>query len=165
MSVPAQGTVQETYSHHLRFDGVVPSPNQNFSMDFIENLLGHRSGIGVSTPWGTVPARSTQQAYQDTNLGSLGNTTYGATTVTDTNKAWTTNQWVGKTVFAFSAGALTKLVVTSNSATALTGSGGWSNGQPANNTLYFVEPDQALNGKLYDNFWAMLRQLGNPQSI
>ena len=56
--------------------------------------------------------------------GSAANVTTTATTLTDTDENLNTNEWVGYTVYA---GGQT-LDVTSNTATVLTGTGGWSYG-------------------------------------
>lgn len=167
MGVPPTGTVQEQYSHHLRYDAIVANPATGacFTHDYNENLYGHRSGVGNSTPWSTPPTRPTPSTYQDAGTASAT----AATTLTDGAKSpvWTTNMWVGKTVFAVgTGGALSKLVVTSNSGTVLTGSGGWSNGTPGN-VAYIVGPD-ALAGasaKFADNWWQQLRLLYNPGAL
>jgi hypothetical protein len=167
MGVPAAGTVQEQYSHHLRYDGVVPNPVAGacFTHDYNENLLGHRSGVGNATPWSTPPVRSTPSAYQD--AGTAAATT--ATTLDDTSKVWIVNQWVGKTVFAIgTGGAITKLVITSNDDDTATGSGGWSNGTPAGTAVYALGPDALAAGagsKFADNWWQQLRLLYNPASL
>lgn len=56
--------------------------------------------------------------------GSAANVTTTATTLTDTDETMTVNAWIGYTVYA---GGQT-LDVTSNTATVLTGTGGWSYG-------------------------------------
>ena len=56
--------------------------------------------------------------------GSAANVTTTATTLTDTDETLTVNAWIGYTVYA---GGQT-LDVTSNTATVLTGTGGWSYG-------------------------------------
>ena len=56
--------------------------------------------------------------------GSAANVTTTATTLTDTDESMTIDEWIGYTVYA---GGQT-LDVTSNTATVLTGTGGWSYG-------------------------------------
>ena len=165
MGVPAAGTVQEQYSHHLRYDAIVPNPAANtaFTHDFMENLYGHRSGVGNATPWSTPPVRPTPAAYQDAGTA----TATSATTLTDGTKAWVVNQWANKTAFIIgTGGAITKLLVTSNTATVLTGAA-WTNGTPGN-TAYILGPDAlvaAAGAKFDDNWWATLRLLYNPASL
>lgn len=164
MGVPATGTVQEQYSHHLRYDGVVPNPAPTtaFTHDYRENLYGHRSGVGNTTPWSTPPVRPTPATYQDTGTSSAT----AATTMTDATKAWVTNQWTGKTIFSMAAGgATTKMIVTSNTATVLTGAS-WTNGTPTATTLYIVGPDATITSlKFADNWQQQLRVLFNPGNL
>jgi len=64
----------------------------------------------------------------------------GSATLTDTGKAWTTNEWIGAVVTFDTDHTLT---VTGNTATVLTGSAGWNSdpGAPeAAYTLYFPYP-------------------------
>lgn len=90
MPVPPIGTVQEQYSHHLRFDGISANPAAGacYTQDYNENLLGHRSGVGNATPWSTPPTRPTPSPYQDANVQGAGGTTFTATALVDTTKAW-----------------------------------------------------------------------------
>lgn len=171
MGVPAQGSVQEEYSHHLRYDGVLTSAAQGLNWNWKENLFGHASGVGNSTPWSTPPTRPIRGGYAD--AGTATGTT--ATTLTDTTQAWTVNQWVNRIVISQGTGqALTQMTVTSNTATVLTGAS-WSNGTPGN-TAYLVtlpptagaqnsaDLDGFGRGKLADNWQFELRALFNPGS-
>jgi hypothetical protein len=90
MALPQVGQVSEQYSHHLRYDGISANPAAGaaYTHEFIENLLGHRSGVGNATPWSTPPTRMTPSAYQDANVQGAGGTTFSATTLVDTTKAW-----------------------------------------------------------------------------
>lgn len=190
--VPAQNTVQQDYRDHMVYDSTAASvfgpglrPATSPSMDFMENLLGQRTGVGITTPWST-PIRTGVRAapYTDTNSG--GTVTYAAgppATVTDTAKAWLTNQWEAaatggaRTVFALNgAGAITKFKIFSNTATVISAAAavGWSNGTPSAGALYWIAPDnypQTGSGQAVaqsavlgaDNWWAVLRQApGNP---
>jgi hypothetical protein len=69
----------------------------------------------------------------DTNSGAT--VSYGAATLTDTAKAWTTNQWAGRVV-NITNGQVN--VVLSNTATVLTMSANWAT-QPPNTTLYTID--------------------------
>jgi hypothetical protein len=190
--VPAQNTTAQDYRDHMVYDSVAAGvagpglrPGISPSMDFGENLLGQRVGIGITTPWST-PIRTGIRAapYTDTNVGGTVTSTAGPpATLTDTAKAWAVNQWGpaatggSKTVFSLTAGGLiTKFKIASNTATVLTAAAavGWSNGTPAANALYWIAPDNypqtgsgqavALSAVLgADNWWAALRQApGNP---
>lgn len=91
MGVPTENpvTVQEEYGHHLRYDGVGGNgvAGASFGSSFIENLLGHRSGVGNATPWSTPPVRPTPGFYQDSGPQG-GGQTYGAANLTDASKVW-----------------------------------------------------------------------------
>ena len=190
--VPAQNTTQQDYRDHMVYDSVAATvagpglrPGTSPSMDFSENLLGQRNGVGISTPWSTPIRTGIRVApYTDTNSG--GTVTYAAgppATVTDTAKAWITNQWQAfvtggaKTVFALNgAGAITKFKIASNTPTVASAAAavGWSNGTPSAAALYWIAPDnypQTGSGQAVaqsavlgaDNWWAALRQApGNP---
>ena len=56
------------------------------------------------------------------------------TTLTDTRVSWTVNEWVGNVV---SCGGKT-MMVTSNTATVLTGTGGWSGGGNPGNGIGWI---------------------------
>jgi hypothetical protein len=190
--VPAQNTVQQDYRDHVLYDspaasvfGIGVRPGTTPSMDFAENLLGQRTGVGISTPWST-PIRTGIRAAVDTDTDSGGTVTYAAgppATVTDTAKAWVINQWGpfvtggSRTVFAINgSGAITKFKIASNTATVVSAAAavGWSNGTPAAGALYWIAPDNYLqtgSGQAVaqsavlgaDNWWAALRQApGNP---
>jgi hypothetical protein len=90
MGLPQVGQVSEQYSHHVRYDGISANPATGaaFTHEFLENLYGHRSGVGNSTPWSTPPVRPTPAAYQDANIQGAGGTSFTATTLVDTTKAW-----------------------------------------------------------------------------
>ena len=60
------------------------------------------------------------------------------TTLTDSSKAWTPNQWVGAVVTVTLKKGTTTGKVTSNTATILTLSAGWSNGTPVKGNAYVV---------------------------
>lgn len=190
--VPAQNTVQQDYRDHMVYDSPAANvfgpgvrPGTNPSMDFMENLLGQRTGIGFTTPWSTPIRTGIRPApYTDTNSG--GTVTYAAgppATATDTAKAWIVNQWgpaaVGgsRTLFALNTGgAVTKFKIASNTATVASAAAavGWSNGTPAAGALYWIAPDAypqtgtgqavAQNALFFaDNWWGELRQApGNP---
>lgn len=189
--VPAQNTVQQDYRDHVVYDtpaanvfGIGVRPGTSPSMDFMENLLGQRTGIGTTTPWST-PIRTGIRAAPYTDTGAAG-TVYAAgppATVTDAAKAWVANQWAAaatggsRTVFSLNgAGALTKFKIASNTPTVASAAAavGWSNGTPANGTVYWIAPDNYLqtgSGQAVavgavlgaDNWWAALRQApGNP---
>jgi len=182
--VPANTTVQEYYFDHLKFDSIAAGvagpgfrPGVNPSMDFMENLYGRRSGIGVTTPWST-PIRTGASPAPYTDTGSGGTVTYAAgppATATDTSKAWAVNEWINRTCFALNTtAAITKFKIASNTATVLSAAAavGWSNGTPAAGALYWVAPDAYPNTQtgqsagaafFADNWWAELRQTpGNP---
>lgn len=168
MANPAQGTVQQEYVEHLKFDNPALVPGAQPSAEFMECLLGRRNGVGASSPWCTQVGGPKPAAYKD--FGSGGTVTYAATTVTDTSKtgaaAWATNQWVNRTVVGIGTnGQLTLLVVTSNTATVITGTGGWSNGTPSAAAFYSVEPYIIGNRiGLKPSWWGNFRQDGNGNS-
>lgn len=66
--------------------------------------------------------------------GSGGTVTYGATTLTDTGKAWVVNQWVGLVV---TSGANTGTVL-SNTATVITLVAAWAPGTPIAGAAYTI---------------------------
>ena len=108
MALPSAFTVQEQYSHHLRYDagaGGNSAAGAQFSQDFMTNLYGHRCGVGNSTPWSTPPTRPLPGVYQDSNSG--GTVSYTATTLVDSAKAWKAGDAnLGGTV-TYAAGTIT----------------------------------------------------------
>src|SRR6266478_4950690 len=80
-------SVQEQYSHHLVIDGANGVPATAVTHDFMENLLGHRSGVGNATPWSTPPTRPLPGVYQDAGAQG-GGQTFAATLLTDATKLW-----------------------------------------------------------------------------
>jgi hypothetical protein len=150
MGLPKVGFVQQVYSLHLVYDAVgigsvagaqalssLEQGGYGFGDGSIENLIGRRSGVVSATPWSA--ARGPQPtAYAD--WGSGAGVTYTATTVTDTGKAWAVNSQVGRRVTATGTGNNpTYLIITSNTATVLTGAA-WTNGTPAANSTYVASP-------------------------
>lgn len=182
MGVPPQGTAQQDYRDHMVYDSIAAGvagpgllPGNNPSMDFMENLLGQRTGVGITTPWST-PIRTGIRRAVYTDTGAAG-TVYAAgppATATDAGKAWVASQWVGRTCFAINAaGGITKFRIASNTPTVLSAAAGvgWSNGTPTNGNLYWIAPDDSPSTSLAfspqrfmsDNWWGSLRQApGNP---
>jgi hypothetical protein len=80
-------SVQEQYSHHLVVDGANGVPGSAVTVDFMENLLGHRSGVGNTTPWSTALTRPLPGFYQDSDSQGSG-AAFAATTLTDAARAW-----------------------------------------------------------------------------
>ena len=157
MPIPLPGTVQESYAMHLVYDGVTATPGSGgFSGLEIQNLVGNYSGLGPSSPWCT-PRTITPAAYSDTGTA----TATSSTTLTDSTKAWTTNQWAGRVVTCIVSGVASDMVVVSNTATVLTGAA-WTNGTPGNQ-LYTVTPSQAP--KRYDNWYAESQVDGNTNHL
>jgi hypothetical protein len=66
---------------------------------------------------------------------STSGTAFTATTATDASLSMTPGAWVGYTLKAGSS----TMVITSNTATQVTGSGGWTGGTPANGTVFTVQ--------------------------
>lgn len=81
---------------------------------------------GVGTTWDNVdeipPDDATTYATSRNTSGT--STSVTDTTMTDTGKTWVVNEWTG---FVVTSGGKT-MTVTSNTATVLTGTGGWSGG-------------------------------------
>lgn len=174
MPNPVTGTNQQEYVEHMKFDPVVAGNvgpglfvGANPSPMFMDNLLGLRSGIGITTPWST-PIRTgmLKAAYNDNNSGAT--VTYAATTVTDSAKAWVVNQWTGRTVISIGTGSgVTFGRIVSNTATVLTITA-WNNGTPANNAFYTIVPalPSGANNVLFRDSWnqGVIRQDGNTES-
>jgi len=174
MPNPAQNSNQQEYVEHLKFDPVVAGNvgpglfvGASPSFEYMVNLLGARSGIGITTPWST-PIRTGLQkaAYNDSNSG--GTVTYAATTVTDTAKAWVVNQWTGRTVISVGTGSgVTFGRIASNTATVLT-IGAWNNGTPSAGAFYTIVPalPSGANNVLFRDSWnqGVIRQDGNSES-
>ena len=176
MPNPTTGTNQQEYVEHMKFDPVVAGNvgpglfvGASPSFEYMVNLLGARSGIGITTPWST-PIRTGLQkaAYNDNNIGAT--VTYAATTVTDTSKAWVVNQWTGRTVISVGTGSgVTFGRVASNTATVLTlTAAGWNNGTPSANAFYTIVPalPSGANNVLFRDSWnqGVIRQDGNSES-
>ena len=80
--------------------------------------------------------------YSSTTV-SLATAT-NTTTLTDSGRSWTSNIWTGMTIAAFNtSGVLTYGVVTSNTGTVATCSGGWTNGTPASTSAYIFQATAA----------------------
>lgn len=171
--LPAQGTVQQEFVEHLKFDNpgaraavqvgpVVP--------DFLTALIGNRSGIGLATAWATPIRTGIQQSfYQEVSTSTAtaaGSLTDGSRTG---GNAWATNEWANRYVVSITAaGALTFALVASNTATVLTISGAWSNGTPNSGSVYYITVAiQRTAGTLTtrDNYNpAIIRQDGNTEA-
>lgn len=174
MPNPASGSIQQEYVDHLTFDSIVAGVfgpglfvGATPSFEYMVNLLGARSGVGISTPWGT-PTRSGLQKAQYNDSNSGGTVTYAATTATDTAKAWVVNQWTGRTVISIGTGSgVTFGRITSNTATVIT-IGSWNNGTPSASAFYTIVPalPSGANNVLFRDSWnqGVVRQDGNSQS-
>lgn len=151
MPIPKQGTVQQEYVDHVKFDNPGFSPATLVSQDFAENLLGHRSG-GVNKP----------SPYIDTNSGATVTYAAGpANALVDTAKAWVVNAWAGKKVRTATGKTG---IIASNTATQLTlTAAAWTGGTPANNELYIIEPTAGQTHR--DNWFAVLRQDNNVDAL
>lgn len=175
MPNPVNGTVQQEYVEHIKFDNPAAfqtaAPGAQFSANWQDNLLGIRSGIGISTPWGT-PIRSGLSKPAENDGGTSSAT--AATTLTDASKtgnaAWLTNEWAGRTVIASTAGgAQTFGRIASNTATVLTlNAAGWSNGTPQGVGPYTIVPalPSGASTILFRDNWnqGVIRQDGNTES-
>jgi len=175
MPNPPQGTNQQEYVEHLKFDapGLLPAaaPGTSVSAMWQDNLLGVRSGIGIATNWGT-PIRTglSKPAEGDNGVSTAS----AATTLTDGNKtgnaAWATNQWAGRTVIAQTAGgAQTFGRIASNTGTVLTlTAAGWSNGTAQATGVYTIVPalPSGATVVLFRDNWnqGIIRQDGNTES-
>lgn len=175
MPNPTTGTVQQEYAEHLKFDAPALDPTTfpgvSVSANYMDNLLGVRSGIGLTTPWSTpIVTGIRRPAYVD-NGTSSGT---AATTLTDAAKtgvdAWATNQWAGRTVIATTAAvAQTFGRIASNTATVLTlNAAGWSNGTPQATGFYTIVPalPSGATTVLFRDSWnqGVVRQDGNTES-
>lgn len=176
MPNPTTGTIQAEYADHLRFDnptfvpGATPASG---AADYITNLLGNRSGVGLSSPWCT-PIRTglSKASYNDSGSGAT--VSYAATTVTDTSKtgaaAWVTNAWANRYVLSVGTGSgLTFGKIASNTGTVLTlTAAGWSNGTPSAQAFYTIQPVLQTGASTIvarDNWTqAIVRQDGNTEA-
>ncbi len=67
-------------------------------------------------------------------------------TLTDTRKAWATNQWAGATVFCNGK----TIIVASNTGTVITGTGGWSGGtNPGNGNAYSISTGWVYRRRIF----------------
>lgn len=158
---PAPGTVAQEFVNHLKMDNPALRPGALVPAEWSEALLGRRTGSGAASPWCVQIGGPQPAAYKDFNIG--GTVTYAATTLTDTAKAWVVNAWTGRVVVGIgTGGVLSLMVVTSNTATVITGTGGWSNGTPAAAAFYSVEPYTIGNRQgIKNSWWGNLRMDGN----
>jgi len=81
----------------------------------------------------------TQNYFGTWNAGTA--TAVTATTLTDSTQSWTTNQWVGVILNSGTSSA----IVTSNTATTLTFSAGWTGGTPALGYYWMWLPSSAAS--------------------
>lgn len=158
--VPGVTTIQEDYVDHLKFDGVGGQPVGTILPGWseMENLLGHRSGLGVASPWSTPPApkrpplqeqsgavvayaattlTDASKAWTPADVGAGALVSYGAATLTNTGRAWVVNMFAGQPVVTASGKSG---VVASNTATVITLAANWVGGTPAAQELYTVFP-------------------------
>jgi hypothetical protein len=181
---PTQQSKSTEYTQHLQYDGVGLNPAaagfaQGGSVEgaggFMENLQGHRSGVGAATPWSTPQSRPGITPYGDSNASGAG-TTYAATTLTDSGKAWgvsdadsgvtvtyaattvtdtarnNANAWVvGNTaqyagqIIITATGKLG--IIASAAAGVLTLTGNWIGGTPAAGEAYRIAPNNGFTGR------------------
>lgn len=93
--------------------------------------------LSVASTTPTRAASGTSSAATATTMtaGDTGTSTgIGNTTLTDTGKSWTTDEWVGTQVVSQAK----TLLITSNTATVLTGSGTWDPNNPASSQTYII---------------------------
>lgn len=175
MPNPTTGTVQQEWVEHVKFDNPAAFqttfPGAAFPANYMDALLGVRSGVGIATNWAT-PIRTgpSKPALNDNGTSTAS----AATTLTDGNKtgvaAWVTNEWAGRTVIALTAaGAQTFGRVASNTATVLTlNAAGWSNGTAQATGFYTIVPalpSGAAVVQFRDNWnQGVVRQDGNTES-
>jgi hypothetical protein len=136
----AQYIPQGAYANNLPWPAAIPDANQ------MPNDLAKPDGGTDENPYTTGPGPDpicagpthTVQANTITGTGTVG-----AATLTDATKSWGENQLIGRTV---TRGA-SSLFVTSNTATVLTGAGGWSPAAPASGRYSIsINPDLMANG-------------------
>lgn len=146
-------------------------PGAAFSANYMDNLLGVRSGIGIATNWGT-PIRTglSKPAYNDNGTSSATS----GTSLTDASKtgnaAWVTNEWANRTVISVGTGsAVTFGRIASNTGTVLTlTAAGWSNGTPGATSFYTIVPalPSGASNVLFRDSWnqGVIRQDGNSEA-
>jgi hypothetical protein len=113
--------------------GVLETPQDRNSSGqpfLTKTLTNMTTGNGSTTYFFTLT--TTRNTTNDSGSGAA--VTYGANTLTDTSKTWTTNQWANATVVA---GTTATGTVASNTSNTLTLTAPWS-AQPANGTAYTV---------------------------
>jgi hypothetical protein len=117
-------TVQEEYGHHQRFDGVGGNlaAGTTWGSSFLENMFGHRSGVGNTTPWATALTRPLPGYYQDSNTQGSG-ATFAAAALTDASKAWGVGDQNSGGTVTYAATTITD--------TARSGAGAWVVGNTA----------------------------------
>jgi hypothetical protein len=110
--------------------------------------------LTMNAAWGTTP--SAGNAYVISRIG------YTATTVVDTSKTWSTNQWAGDVVVVtLTTGALEANFVKSNTATTLTMNAAWGT-TPAGGNAYSVSRIGYTSTTLVDvtKAWATNQWMG-----
>jgi hypothetical protein len=93
----------------------------------------------------------------DSSFGNYDGTVYGtngtaesggATTLTDTNKSWTTDEWSGETIsIIYGTGLGQTRTVSSNTATAVTVSSAWTTNPDATSVYQITSKDEWSEGK------------------
>jgi len=116
--------------------GVLEQPqsiNPSTQQPYVTKTLTNTTSGSGSTTY-TFTLSTTRDPSNDTGGG--GTVTYTASSLSDTSKTWTTNQWANATVAA-NAGAEMGTVV-GNNANTLNLSASWSGGTPAPGSAYTV---------------------------
>jgi len=109
------------------------------ALDLIQQVTETDLGSFYQTPNGTFRF-DTQKYFGNWDSGTA--TAVTSTTLTDSTSTWTTNQWVGVILNSGTSSA----IVTSNTATTLTFSGGWTGGTPALGYYWMWLPTSASAG-------------------
>lgn len=91
----------------------------------------------------------------------------GATTMTDASAAWIVNDFIGDTVsITNNNGAISTAIITSNTATVLTFSGGWVGGTPPAGFYKILDQHQSAFFLAYDGTgWHPFRYFSNSQAV
>jgi len=116
--------------------GVLEQPqsiNPSTQQPYVTKTLTNTTSGSGSTTY-TFTLSTTRDPSNDTGGG--GTVTYTASSLSDTSRTWTTNQWANATVAA-NAGAETGTVA-GNNANTLNLSASWSGGTPAAGSAYTV---------------------------
>jgi hypothetical protein len=146
---------KSTYSSPYYFSGKIDEVriyNRAITADEVQMLYNQKKPvleINLDEGSGILAKDSSFNNYGGTVYGATGTAESGdATTLTDTNKSWTTNEWANETIYIVGGTGLGQnRTVASNTVNAVTVSSAWTTNPDATSVYAITSQDEWTSGK------------------